>query len=104
MTILIKGMEMPETCYKCKFALARFDPLPTQKYKRHDFECVLTEKTLTSTKRNRACPLVPVPTPHGRLIDADALLTDANKLRYGEGWLITTENIENAPTVIEAEK
>ena len=50
------------------------------------------------------CRVAPVPAPHGRLIDADELLMDANKLRYGEGWLITVENIENAPTVIEAEE
>lgn len=49
-----------------------------------------------------AYPAKEIP-PHGRLIDADALLMDANKLRYGEGWLITMENIENAPTIIEAE-
>lgn len=109
MTILIKGMEMPETCYKCKFALARFDPLPTQKYKRHDFECVLTEKTLTSTKRNRACPLVPVPTPHGRLIDADKLMKVVySELSYGEEalWAMVFCDgfIGPAPTVIEAEE
>ena len=80
MSVLIKGMEMPKTCYKCKFALARFDSLPTQKYKRHDFECVLTEKTLTSTKRNRACPLVPVLTPHGRLIDADEVAAQLQEM------------------------
>ena len=47
---------------------------------------------------------ISVPTPHGCLIDADELLTDANKLRYGKGWLITVENIEAAPTIIEAEE
>ena len=112
MSILIKGMEMPETCYKCKFALARFDPLPTQKYKRHDFECVLTEKTLTSTKRNKACPLVPVPTPHGRLIDADEFFEkippgdiehDEKISRIGAIADVCTW-VLSAPTVIEAEE
>lgn len=100
MTILIKGMEMPETCYKCKFALARFDPLPTQKYKRHDFECVLTEKTLTSTKRNKACPLVEVPTPHGRLVDANTLNHEYYK---SPSYLNLCNAINATPTVIEAE-
>ena len=50
------------------------------------------------------CGVASVLTSHGRLIDVDELLMDANKLRYGEGWLITVENIEAAPTVIEAEE
>lgn len=109
MSIIIKGMDMPETCYKCKFALARFDPLPTQKYKRHDFECVLTEKTLTSTKRNKACPLVPVPTPHGRLIDADAIFEQWYQLNFdrkiSDGTLAYWNVLlGKAPTVIEAEE
>ena len=109
MSILIKGMEMPETCYKCKFALARFDPLPTQKYKRHDFECVLTEKALTSTKRNKACPLIPAPTPHGRLIDADAIFEQWYQLNFdrkiSDGTLAYWNVLlGEAPTVIEAEE
>ena len=123
MSILIKGIDMPENCYKCKFALARFDPLPTQKYKRHDFECVLTEKTLTATKRNRACPLVPVPAPHGRLADADALKERIAATYYSQDekdkapmddipWMNGCNTkvkevcwmIDDAPTVMEAEE
>lgn len=62
MTVLIEGMEMPNNCYQCKFAVARYDTLPTQNYRRQDFVCVLIDKALTSTKRNRACLLSEVPT------------------------------------------
>lgn len=91
MSILIKGMDIsPDhiqgiTVFPEGFAVVE------------EYEMLVPIKT---TK----CEVVSVPTPHGRLIDVDALLTDANKLRYGEGWLITTENIEHAPMVIEAEE
>ena len=44
------------------------------------------------------CPLIEVPTPHGRLIDADAI-QDYNVETFGQRLLI----IDTAPTVIEAE-
>lgn len=92
MTILIKGMEMPENCIYC--------PVVDDEYG----GCLIDDKSHGDPNKPIDCPLIEVPTPHGRLADADALLTDANKLRYGEGWLITVENIEAAPTVIEAEE
>ena len=52
-----------------------------------------------------------IPTPHGRLIDADKLLTCLNALEYiahAEGGRPTfaeaLEEIAKAPTIIEAEK
>ena len=45
------------------------------------------------------CPLIEVPTPHGRLIDADAI-QDYNVETFGQRLLI----IDTAPTVIEAER
>lgn len=48
------------------------------------------------------CPLTEIPTPHGRLIDADKL---ANETFYGatSAPYITYRKFVNAPTVIEAE-
>ena len=59
------------------------------------------------------CPLIPVPTPHGRLIDADALDTSVlqagftyaltrRKLRYTPGEV--REKIQHAPTVIPSDR
>jgi len=50
---------------------------------------------------------VPVPTPHGRLIDADAL-TDTDDvihktMLFGGQIVYAQAAIDNAPTVIEAE-
>lgn len=88
MSILIKGMEMPKDCWQCPFE-----------------KCVLR----VLVDRHPDCPLVEVPTPHGRLIDADVLNTDdmieswVNGDLYRHEWCID-EWINNAPTIIEAEE
>ena len=45
------------------------------------------------------CPLIEVSEPHGRLIDADALINDYPRL-----WsTYDLQRIENAPTIIPAD-
>lgn len=69
MSVLIRGMEMPKTCVECNFH--RYHSLG-------EYVCVATPllypMNLANYKCGRKdfCPLVEVPTPHGRLIDADA--------------------------------
>ena len=61
MSVLIKGMEIPKSCAKCKLF--------------GEYGCPFIGAVgyaLTRGERNEDCPLVPVP-PHGRMIDADAL-------------------------------
>lgn len=90
MSILIKGMDMPESCLCCAF---NYDL----------FQCLITGETticLDYDERPINCPLVPVP-PHGRLIDADALKADA--LDESGRMFISNIQIFNAPTVIPAE-
>ncbi len=89
MTILIKGMEMPSCCDDC-WALDEYGDYPV---------CRITEEQRgynfrTREKRMDKCPLIEVPTPHGRLIDFDAL--PATRVEW--------EDVEYAPTVIEAEE
>ena len=102
MSLLIKGMEMPVGCW-WRNSLGLYRECP---FFDRDHYCYKLNREVSDNyaKRPFDCPFIEVPTPHGRLIDADELLMDANKLRYGEGWLITVENIEAAPTVIEAEE
>ena len=94
MSVLIKGMEMPENCDKCRFQseLRLYcDAMP------YNF-CGNTD----DIERPDWCPLVEVKIPHGRLIDADEL---ANKTFYNpiSAPYITYKTFCNAPTVIEAE-
>lgn len=103
MGVYIKGMEMPKHCYDCIFYLNRYDEdgewLPSI--------CVTTQLiSEAGCTLNRAsyCPLVEIPEPHGRLIDADALL---DKLRprgiQEDFWKESSSynDIANAPTIIE---
>lgn len=106
MSILIKGMDMPQGCNDCPLA--------------GDFKCNLMpsipalckeyDMAVQNGKRLNNCPLVEIP-PHGRLIDADA--------GAKRGWTISrtysvspTEMVYEAktmtdevlPTIIEAEE
>ena len=97
MSVLIKGMRMPETCDDCQF----------HRYHSHyEYVCVATPlfypMNLANSKNIRKdwCPLVELPEKHGRLIDADEIyfcLTD------GIDQGIAEEAIMESPTVIEAE-
>lgn len=62
MSVLIKGMEMPKTCDYCKF----HEPFLDFAY------CDLGEMDMEYkdivNRRHPDCPLVEIPTPHGRLI------------------------------------
>ena len=58
-----------------------------------------SERIRTVEEQYQHCPLIEVPTPHGRLIDADAI-QDYNVETFGQRLLI----IDTAPTVIEAEE
>lgn len=72
MSILIKGMEIPENgCDHCFLRLGNYcRQIPTD-----ESMIPYAEKGA----RHPDCPLVPVP-PHGRLIDADALIDEQAEL------------------------
>jgi len=59
MSILINGIDMPKNCYACPFGMEYYSTLWMAKGSkfRKDYSCVITHKALTSTKRNRFCPL-----------------------------------------------
>ena len=87
MGVYIKGMEMPKSCSDCFVSANR---------------CGLWVGFKEKTKRRSPyCPLVEVSVPHGRLGDLDAL-----KNYFLEKYVLfdrTLEDIDNAPTVLEAE-
>lgn len=57
MSVLIKGMEMPKSCFKCDIYCKEF------------YES--GESSEIFVKRLENCPLVELPEKHGRLIDVD---------------------------------
>ena len=102
MGVYIKNMKMPKNCLTCKLAGDGSDS-------KYIWDCPFTEFEYTreegETGRLDECPLVEVPTPHGRLVDADALQckVDDIGLGYYEVLGVTEDTVDDAPTVIEAE-
>lgn len=89
MSVIVKGMEMPKNCWECSLSDIDDD------YGRC---CLYSGIACLTIGRQDNCPLVEIPTPHGRLIDADKLVRDTIYNTY-----ITETILSIAPTVIEAE-
>ena len=98
MSILIKGINPPKSCYTCGWY--------------NKVQCPVNDgKCYYRTTRHPNCPLIEVP-PHGRLIDADAVnramderiekLNDDRSMY--EASCVSTALDMFAPTVIEAEE
>ena len=84
MSILIKGMKMPKGCFDCVFFLPYLDI------------CKLISVVPKATMPEE-CPLVEVPTPHGRLIDEDAFIREINNridaaIKWGTNAIADREN------------
>ena len=99
MSILIKGMKMPKNCLTCKLRGDGSDS-------KYIWDCPFTGLEYTreegETRRLDDCPLVEVPAPHGRLIDADKLMRDIGKYHVSDGMFQHWVDVQ--PTVIEAEE
>lgn len=80
----------------------------------YDYECVFTNDYVGDCIEHRLanCPLAEIPTPHGRLIDADAAVARLKHL-YCDGcgcdcstcpWGAFIKYIDGRPTIIEPEE
>lgn len=105
MSVYVKGMKKPENCYKCPF----------RKREGVKIICSLSQEKFSVAEVNilsfclNNCPLIEVP-PHGRLIDADALLEHMkqmhDKWKMGEHYTPTTDDeitVMYMPTIIPAD-
>ena len=107
MSVVFKGMDMPKSC-PCKLVGVGYDlycsftsGIPSRM--REYVECCGKET------RPDWCPLAEIPTPHGRLIDTDALKAwfvewyDLNADLEIIHFLEILSEEDSAPTIIEAE-
>jgi len=109
MSVIVKGMEMPEKCPDCNFESEHGFCLA----KSPDF-CGYTDELV----RPDWCPLVELPEKHGDLIDRDALrkdyrmnddcdtcVRDVRKCEYDRNYILMDfcSWLDNEPVVIEAE-
>ena len=116
MSVIVMGMEMPKNCAECEWG----------KYVGNERSMCLRvsmtdDAVMMAEHRADFCPLIEVPTPHGRLIDADKLekgfkraigtylpkdptrhmdIVDGSECR---GWTQALTAVQEAKTVIEAE-
>ena len=97
MSILVKDMKMPENCGVCDF-LNEYGQCQRLKKIVHKTVCINNGRLID-------CPLHELQ-PHGRLIDADALLQHEVAIPSDGGYLrvIYSSYVRNAPTIIEAEE
>ena len=109
MSLFIKGMKMPKNCRDCIW-IQRDRPAGK-------VYCTATDPWLDISRvlinsRHDCCPLIEVP-PHGRLIDADAVIDlvmqyclddDGVCSKAGADLRELLDEIENLPTVIPAEE
>ena len=101
MSILIKGMEMPNSCGFCPFRI-KLNP--------EEIKCKASGKVIEETldnlisERHENCTLIELP-PHGRLIDADALSEHIVYFPMDGGHLpvVYASYLTHASTIIEAE-
>ena len=104
MSLIIKGMKLPQhaavngekdTAYKCVI-LAHPD---------NSVELVIDIKFASAYDNGhniQRYPITEIPTPHGRLIDADEIEKCVHEW-YDVGEYVFADTIRNADTIIEAE-
>ena len=111
MSVIVKGMKMPESCGVCKLSVQVSMSLGAV------MRCRLVGVVGTSAsdphdvfnKRHPNCPLVALPDKHGRLGDLDALIHELNNSHYpgapyvDAGISIAIGKVCDAPTIVEAE-
>lgn len=101
--------DKPQECRKCPYINLYND-------------CKLiwgSERIRTVEEQYQHCPLIEIPTPHGRLIDADALINELASMHVGgleaikiytgadtwtSGLHTAWRTIDDADTIIEAEE
>ena len=93
MSVLIKGMRMPDNCYQCMISGFRTAIKCTE----------WTEISAGRRENERAwsCPLVELPEHHGKLIDEDEI--EIPSLETVNDQYLVFDAIKDAPTIIEAE-
>lgn len=100
MSILIKGIDMPKSCGGCEFVYN----LVGGSYEW--WECAILHDDINQFDTRRTdCPLIEIPTPHGRLIDASELIKSYMKSTKTDidDFYDTIDIIDNAPTILEEE-
>ena len=108
MSVLIKGMKMPECCDVCRFGeWSTLHQTACCKLKEHE-PCFAEFSKEYRSKRADFCPLVALPDHHGRLVEfIDVVKTldedsGTKEVCFGDIMRAYYE-MRNAPTIVEKE-
>ena len=108
MSFIIKGIDIPKTCRQCPCCGDNGLVGMQRDYFCAALDCAPSIDELDQKLTD--CPLVEIPTPHGRLIDADEFIKKLERHRDMCGDIETQYGIDtairilnNTPTIIEAE-
>lgn len=109
MSLIIKGMDMPKSCVKYVGDLIECECIY---FMDDDWSCRLQANSKPFPDEDgfkeqyKGCPLIEIPTPHGRLIDASELIKSYMKGTKTDidDFYDTIDIIDNAPTILEAEE
>ena len=101
MGVYIASMQMPKRCDECSIrAMALSWCSVAKRSTSHSDSC----KPLDQSRRPSWCPLVEVKTPHGNLIDRDAVKASMIPLSFSvQNWIDEVTLDTRIPVVIEAE-
>lgn len=99
------NLEMPKNCPMCPFAHYddMFNTFRGCDITRGKRWAVKNDKDYAKlSTRPDWCPLIEVPEPHGRLIDANAVTLECGPYEYDDWCKWALEQYQDAPTVIPA--
>ena len=108
MSVLIRGMEMPDRCFACPMCDVYDAEVNCAISHGSYIEYRDVDEQTAINGRPDWCPLIPVP-PHGRLIDADALLAIVKSAMedddmYEDDYMNVRDWLAVVPTFIPAEE
>ena len=106
MGVYIPSLKMPQTCEDC--VLESYCSLWVDARRLCSETFTDVNSMIEATIRHPDCPLIEVK-PHGRLIDADAILRKDRQIYRGDmavGYApyVHIDEIETAPAILEAEE
>ena len=105
MSVVVKGMKMPENCGKCPFLIEEDIDFDICRQCGAGKSGYIYEKDIDGFPSD--CPLIALPDKHGRLGDLDALIIDLmNRVLEGiqtDDWAEIQQTVMEQPTIVEAE-
>lgn len=104
MSCIIKGYDLPDSCLNCRFRTTMLKNVLSSTMRTSVYTCLISGMKINIwyEEKHKDCPLVEIPTTHGRLIDADEIEKCVHEW-YDVGEYVFADVIRNSDTIIEAE-